>query len=291
MRLPRVGLIALSVSFFPVVSWAGGTAVIEFGSGNDSMQSQIEFDGNILRMGLPGEAESYMLVRDERFFSVTHQGGQPIVMDMGQMLSQLGGMMGDMMGEQPTDVTGEINTLVSLESLGRNETIAGIDGEVYSVTYTDGEGASRTTEIVLGQDDRLNELTRAMQSWGQTMARILDTPSNDETMDELLEEGDGILRFGDDYRLVSVDGNTPAASRFELPAEPQQIPGFGGMSFGQGDATGQSSVSNPVEAQAERQAERQQQRVEGRAQNEIDSAADRAVDRAVDSVFSGIFGR
>jgi hypothetical protein len=67
-----------------------------------------------------------------------------------------------------------------------------------------------------------------MATWARMTAAYLSVDVDDYqgTMDTLLQHGDGILRMGSAYRLVSIDGSAPASSRFTLPAAPQQMPSW-----------------------------------------------------------------
>ena len=291
-------LSVLALTFTPLFAWAGGVAVIESGVDPSYGRSTIEFRDDQIRMELEGAGvDGYMLMRDGSLYTVTTQGGQPFVMDLGVMINMLGGFM----EEQPT-LEAPISNLVTVESTGRTEQVAGISGQVYNVTYIDEGGRQITEEVVIGNHPALRTLSRTLESWSRTMAEQMnsDVVDYEDTMGQLLTRGDGILRLGSHYRLVSIDGNAPPASRFELPAAPQQMPDLGALMSGalnnnqnQPEAQSQAQQEAPAEAQGSnpigdffnRRSQRQQDRVESRTEQEVDQATDRAVDRAIDNIF------
>lgn len=296
MKIRYSVLSVLALALAPLFAWAGGVAVIESGIDPGHGRSTIEFSGDQIRMELTGaELDGYLLMRDGSVYTVTTQGGQPFVMDLSAMMNMLGGFM-----EDQTSLEAPISDLVTVESTGRTEQVAGISGQVYNVTYIDDDGRQVTEEVVIGNHPALRALTRSLESWSRTMAERLNTEvaDYDETMGQLLTYGDGILRLGSHYRLVSIDGNAPPASRFELPAAPQQMPDLGALMSGalsnnEGESASQSQQQTPAEAQGSnpigdffnRRSQRQQDRVESRTEQEVDQATDRAVDRAIDNIF------
>ena len=85
-----------------------------------------------------------------------------------------------------------------MRDIGRNETVAGVPGQVYDLTYANEQGTRQTEEIVLGRDATLRELTETLATWGRMMAAYLsvDLSEYQGAMDDLLQYGDGILRLG-----------------------------------------------------------------------------------------------
>lgn len=299
----KISLIAAALTVMPALAWAGGKVVIEVGSGEERMQSAMEFEGDMLRMDLELESvdgDVYLLMRDSTMYSVTNQGGQPMVID----LSSLGQMFGGLTEQvQMVDGNNNMQTLITLDDTGRNERIAGINGDVYTVTYTDSDGEQMTDEVVIGRHPVLREMTSVMTSLSSSFGQDVQTADSEEAMQSLLSKGDGILRFGSNYRVLSVDETSPSLARFELPAEPQQIPSLGDMMAAGAAAMGNSNASssagtdgaateraNPLGDLFNRQADRQQNRVESRTERAVDNATDNAVDNVVNRVFDSIFG-
>jgi hypothetical protein len=287
---PGRSLIAVALATLPVFAWAGGKAVIEAGSGSDRTQSSIEFDGARMRMDVQGQAEAYMIMRDGKIYSVSSQDGQPLVIDMAGMGKMLGGMAQQSIASADQNV----NEFVSLTDAGRNETVAGINGRVHVLTYVDDNGQRRSEEIVLAKDQRLREMSESLDLMSKTMAQIfgVKVPDGSYRMNqEIMGKGNGVLRFGNEYRLVSISSNTPSAARFELPAQPQQMPDLGSLMSGANASGSANAGANPLGGLFGQKAERQQQRVEQRADQEVDQATDGAVDKALDKAFEKLFGR
>lgn len=296
----RISLLAATLVLTPAFAWAGGKVVIEAGSGQERMQSAMEFEGDMLRMDMQledVEGEIYLLMREGTLYSVTNQGGEPMVVDLNSLGRMFGGLTEQV---QQVDGNNNMEELVTLDDTGRTEDIAGITGDVYIATYTDASGQRMTDEVVIGSHPVLQEMTGVMMTLGSSLDQDGAAEDN-EAMQELLGKGDGILRFGSNYRLLSIEETSPSMARFELPAEPQQIPSLGDMmagAAGEGGSSGNDSAgqeagdnaANPLGQLFNRQTGRQQNRVESRTEREVDNAADRAVDNVVNKAFRGIFG-
>lgn len=292
----------------PVLAWAaGGSAVMESGSGEDRTQVSIEYDGKgKLRMGAQGQGQGqgqgYSVLRDGKFYVVVPQeGGAPMVLDAGAAMQMMGGMV-QQMAQTPDVGPANMSGFVSLVDTGRGETVAGVKGSVHVLTYDDENGKRQTEEVVLSSDARARELTTAMTQMGLQMAQAMgQNAAVDADAIRLVEKaygGKGVLRYGAEFRIVSF-GDAPAGNRFELPAAPTQLPnlqGLGGLLGGQAGADGQTGGqtggqgSMSIEQILGGKAQRQQDRVEGRADQEVDEATDKAVDKVLDKAFEKLFG-
>lgn len=283
-------LIALLLA--PLQALAGGKAVIEMGDGGERARMQVEYDdAGALRMGVEQTPHSYTLLRDGSLYSVTAQPGQPPrVIDMAAMI-RLAGSMAATAGHDPFSAAGEVASITRLEHTGRSESVAGIRGEVHRLTYTDDQGREHTEELVLSDDPRVREMQQAMQAMGMVMARALDQADLAEgnlLQHRLDDAGQGLLRYGDQYRLVEVSSQAPPAARFELPAEPMAMNGLD-MFAGLG-GSGNDAATRDEPGLVEEKVDRQQRRVENRTEREVDRATDRAVDKAVDRAIDGLKG-
>ena len=225
----RPFLAGITLSVVSTWAWAGGSAVIEAGMGTNAVRTAIEFGDGNMRMGtaMPG-MEGYMVMTETGIYMVTGMGGRPTVLDLGALMSMMGGMAGDMLQAQGVGLNNGIGQVIELADTGREEVVAGIIGRVYNLTFTNDRGNPQTQEIVLGRDPALRELSNTMATWARMMAAYVsvDVGGYQDTMDTLLAHGDGILRMGSAYRLVSLDGSAPPAARFTLPAAPQQLPAW-----------------------------------------------------------------
>ncbi|MFV8816685.1 hypothetical protein [Haliea sp. E17] len=280
----------------PFAANAGGSAIIDSGRGGTE-QMRLEYDESLVRMGMPGQADNYMILRDGQMYSVISQDGKPMVIAMNSMMRKIGGMAGqqNMLGDD------DLHKFVSLAPTGSSEQVAGISGKVYRLTYIDNGGKQRTETLVLSRDKRAREMTRAFMQMSTTMMEAMQTPQPEgrEKFESVMDD-QGMLRYGDSFQVVSFGDGTPSAARFELPAKPTELPDFG-INFGGGNvaSSGSSGSQAPADSGAEGEeksgflgkifgdkAERQQDRQENRADNAIDSATDKAVDKALDKVFS-----
>ncbi len=114
---------------------------------------------------------------------------------------------------------------VELEATGRTEEVAGIEGEVYKARSSSG-GETSVTEVVLTDDPRVHELTRALMSLPGRLGDLgaqggswqADLPADAEG--DLRDKG--ILRSGD-IRLESVSEKAIPDSEFELPPDAQPM--------------------------------------------------------------------
>lgn len=288
--------LALSASLMlPLLAQAGGTAVVESGTGPDAVRSTLEFDGSKLRVTstLPKGAEqvdAYMIFRDGKPYSVINNEGSPMVMEMSAMMK----MMGNMAQQQSGGVNAFDNITVyhGLTDTGRAETVGGVRGKVYRLDYETQNGQRQNTEVVLASNGVLREFTTAMMAFGTAMTEasgIGDVEGSKQLEAELARKNLGVLRAGDDFRIVSLSDKTPAQSRFVLPAAPMQMPampgGFALPGMG-GSAEGGVDVGNAIGQKIERQKER----IEARSEGEADAATDRAVDKVLDRAFGKIFG-
>lgn len=225
----RALVIGLALTVVSSTAWSAGTAVLEAGTGANRVSTTIEFSDGNMRMRAPMRGfDGYMVMTNTGIYMVTARAGRPMVLDMGAMMSMLGGMAGEMMQSQGVNLGNGIGQVLEMNDLGRDEWVAGIPGRVYDITYADERGTSQTEEIVLGNDATLRELTETMATWSRMMAAYLSVDLGDYqgAIDQLMQYGDGILRLGAGYRLVSIDHSVPDPSRFRLPAAPQQLPGW-----------------------------------------------------------------
>lgn len=222
-------ILAMFAMFFSAAVWAGGTAVI--GSGNAGEQATLEYDGGKIRLSAEHQGrDGYLVVDGNNAYAVSLENGQPTVLDlaaMGKMIGVLGGAA----GQSPLQLEHGMGEVQAVNPLGRAEVVAGITGQLYELVYLDEEGARQTGEAVLSTDPRALELTRALLQLSRVMAAVFDQPADplDALGRSLLDEGLGLLRIGNEMRLLSLDAQTPAAGRFALPAEPGSMPDLGAL--------------------------------------------------------------
>jgi len=276
----------------PALVLAAGSATVQVDADGERQSMLIEFAGpQQVRMSSMSHEDGYMLFRDGHLYAVAEQDGKPLVMDMGGMLS----MFGKMGQVQPKSGADDVHELISLKRTGGSETVAGVRGSVYLMSYLDGDGQTQTRELVLSSDARAREYTEAMFAVSTAMASAagkVDTLSGAEAVNARLRQDRlGVLRAGDEFRIASF-GGAPSSSRLALPAAPQQLPDMSGLQMG-GSAEASSSGTGGFDLGAilGGKAKRQQDRVEQRSDQEVDEATDSTVDKALDKAFDTLFGR
>lgn len=295
----RLGVFSILLAMSGAAS-AGGSATLETSSEGNSSQTTVEYDGKgSLRMdGAGGQQNGYLLIRDNKAYSVITENGTPMVIDLASTMKMLGALAKNNSAQGAT-AGNEVVRFVSLDKTGASETVAGISGNVYKLTFVDDEGQQQTEELVLSKDSRARELTSALTAMGKQMARAAGVPEPEgaaKMYAEIDGSNQGVLRYGSDFRVAAFSG-APSASRFELPAQPQQMPNLadlmsGGASAGaEADAgAGASSGSNPLGNLFGQKAQRQADRVEDKTDQKVDETTDRAVDKVLDKALGKLFG-
>ncbi len=204
-------LMGLLASTPPV--WAAGQAVLQSNVNGKIEQAQLAWlSDQQLRMDI-SRPPAEILLQHGALYAITQIGGMPIVAnvaDVDQMARALG---------QSEGFSGQIDkhlakSVSAFEATGRNETVAGMVGAVYRITWQDNQGQSHTDAAVLTKNATVVELSRALQNLSLAAHKGWDARSA-----ELLQKGFGILRYGKDYQLRSVSAQAPSASTLAIPAQ------------------------------------------------------------------------
>jgi len=255
---------------------ASGSATI---SSTDGETVRMEYAGDKLSMDV-GDGQGRMVMRDGKMFMIT----DGMVIDAGSMM----GMIGQ---QAPSVGPDDFDQFKSLTATGASETVAGVRGDVHILEYVDGDGRAQRKELVLSSDAKAVALSGAMMNMANTMAKLINSPMGEHNAKfEAALKGQGVLRADNDFTVVSF-GGAPAASRFELPSEPQSMPNLQGMMGGgvaNADAEEGGGFMSGLFGQ---KAQRQQDRVEQRTDEEVDEATDSMVDKAMDKAFGKLFGK
>lgn len=213
LRSSFVLCLAAAMALTAIPAFAGGWARIA----SEGEDMTMEYDGAKLRMSVSGQGEqAYMLIRDGRIYSVAGE----LVIDASSMMRNFSGQT----QRAPAEAMARFH---ALEPTGRKETVAGISGEVHVLDFTDHEGRRQQKEAVLSKDARVVELQRAFLHMTRTMAEAAGTDTSGAADFERALGKRGILRMGNDMRVAEISAETPAATRFELPAEPRRFDDFG----------------------------------------------------------------
>ncbi|WP_144389489.1 hypothetical protein [Pigmentiphaga sp. NML080357] len=224
---------AAALFCLPLVAHAAGTAKL---AGLDDrgrpFSASVEYAGDNLRAASPQSPNGYLLARGEKIYAVTRVNGQQVVMEAADLMRMAGSLM-----PSPTAALEQVSAIVSLQPTSRRETVAGLGGTVYVLTYEDGQRRRRTEELVLTSEPAASELTAAALKLGRSLAALAGTllPAGaDDLARRLQNDRLGLLRFGDRFRVEALDDRAPQASRFELPGGSFQIPDLRGLVPGLG---------------------------------------------------------
>lgn len=263
-----------------------GSALIESGEGGDRQRAELEYRDGKLRVQAQGEPGGTMILRDGRIYTIA----EGMVIDLAGMAGMMGQSGMNAISTGPDDLV----RYLGLDNTGRSETIAGVSGKVHLLRFVDRSGQSQSEELVLSADPRARELGEALQLMSNGFREIFgrsEAPGEAQLQASL--QGQGVLRYGKEFRVVSFGSTQPSPSRFELPSAPQQLPSlgaFGNTEAAEAEAAPASGGGGLLGRVLGGKAQRQQERIEGRAEQETDAATDRAVDSVLDKAFGKIFG-
>lgn len=195
----------------PLAVMAAGTATLE--SDGEAMQVMWQ-DAETARFGQVND-DDYMLMQSGKVYLVTHEGGQPQVLDIGDMAQMFMAFLDE-------DTLAELmpDELESIKATGQKETIAGIKGDVYQIVYTTRDGNKEEREAVLTGDKTVTELTDVAL---KTFRTLTGTPELGKFVESLPKNRRGILRLDDSHTLASISSDKPKDSLFELPDQPQGL--------------------------------------------------------------------
>ncbi|GAB5412993.1 MAG: hypothetical protein Cons2KO_05960 [Congregibacter sp.] len=286
--LPILGL-CIGIIAAPVMA---GTAVMQSA---DGASSTFEYSEKALRVE-SADPSSYALVRDGTIYTVTQQDGQVIVVDAGAMMKQFGNAAAAA-ASAPSDLSAEV---VSLEKTSRTETVAGIQGQVYEIRFIDEDGQEQTEEIVLSKNRLALEFRDALFLMVDVAASFAGGGASKVENDmrkSIAALDSGMLRYGNELVLLSISGDPVDETRFELPAEPMDMSGLGGMigAMGAGASTGSdqeggkpgffSGVVNAMGGSVGVQTGK------GNVSVGVDESTAQKVDNAVGKVWGKMFGK
>lgn len=211
--------------------------------------------------------DHYMLLKDNKVYAVSKSDGQWQYMDMDRMAG-----MGSMFGQSATaDVE---NMDVRYTKTSRREKIAGYTGTVYEAEVTDKGKLVRRDEVVMSTH---SDIKRANQGWMALAERMSQSMGQESAQalkavcDDAVAKGyGGVLRYGDEMRLVSLKKASLDASSYDLPS--------GSHAVNMGQPAQQGNTVN--------------QDAEDIGQAAHDEAKDAAIDevrQGVRDVFNGLF--
>lgn len=240
-----------------------------------------EYEGDQLRIDV-NKDRNYMLVLGEQIYAVSNENGEIMVIDLKQTLSMFGNM-----AQSAVPDMAAVN-VESLEATGRSETVAGIQGEVYELRYTDQEGKRQKSDMVLSSDRRAMGFRDAVHRMASTLSSMLAQQGTHDRLQEQLAGMDlGVLRYGEDMRVTSITETQVADARFVLPAEPTDLSGLGGL-FGAG-ASGGGEGGFMSGILGRNNAEKAAESAEGESDAEEDNPIENA-GKEIGKAFGKLFG-
>lgn len=233
LTLPATRLwpLAAMLLLLPCIALAGGKATMKTTSqpiqvgaqpvgGGESTMTLVWRDAKTMRMDFGDDAA--LIIRDGKTYSISQSDGQIQVMDMAAMMKMMQAVSGQ--GTQGKNPLGSID---SVKATGATETVAGIKGRVYHMTWTNPDGKQQSGDAVLTNDPLVVEMTVA---WLGSMSGMVDADTANAFLDGLPSKDRGLLRMGNQIQVESVSRSDPPASTFELPAKPMDLQSLmGGM--------------------------------------------------------------
>jgi hypothetical protein len=224
MRTLIVGIIALLFS----ANLAWGVIVASWILCDGAVTKLSIHDDQHVRIDT-NEKDTYMLLTNQKVYMVRKEKGQWSAFDMDQM----SGIMQRF--AKGTQSSGAQSDQQKFTDTGRYETIAGYKGKVYEVEEKDSAGKTQKEEIVLSRDPDIIKIhqgwivfaARMAQMLGQDSARRLDQSLKSAKM----EKRGGMLRYGKDMTLQSVEKPSLTMAYYQLPAgvSMMEMPAMGKM--------------------------------------------------------------
>lgn len=172
------------------------------------------------RLDTPNET-AHVLAIDGKAWGVAKVAGHPVTMDLDQLAALLG--QHNALARLGPDAVVP-SQITSLEATGQRETVAGVDGERYRVSWVDSAGKARFDEAILTDDPLVREMQDALLG-GMTRAIASGTgvSGHEGAEQELNRRGLAVLRFGDDFRLESISDTPQPDARFAMPSKPLDL--------------------------------------------------------------------
>lgn len=194
-------------------SAAGTARVSTMSSSGKRVVANLDFTsaGNLRASGVLA-GRSTLVLRDGRAYALVGGGEQPIV---NVTQAEASGIT------VPNTGDAEIVNLISLKSTGRQETRAGLNGDIYDVTFFDRSGKRRIEQIVVSSDPRARELTDLWKSVNDTLLAGA-IPEAGDLQKQLQANGLGLLRFSHRYQVDRLDYavNLPPVQAYAPTAAP-----------------------------------------------------------------------
>ena len=215
------------------VASIGARADIAVISTSDGHQMTYEYKGENLRINTGDDNNNYLLMVNDTLYSVARSDGEYMVIDVSQAMSMFGSTL-----RQATPGAADAR-VESFEATGRKQTVAGIEGEVYRVVYIDDDGKRQQSEMGLSGDTGALRFRDAIYAMARSITKSISEEIDPKELQyQLLDKDMGVLSYGEDMTISSIEATEVADARFVLPAEPMDMSGLGGMFGGGGNGSG-----------------------------------------------------
>ena len=211
-----LGLAISALLLSPSIGLAAGHATVAMGAKRQVMKIEWS-DANNARFSMPEtDSGTYTLLHHGKLYVIA--GGRVMPMSMMTMFSK---------HSQSTGVNDPVGR-PTLQGPQGTETIAGITGQRYTVHWRDASGrtpradqAIEGKQVVLTSDRRVRELSQVWDSYAAKLGHNFagSNPAKNTVVMAKLFGGRGLLRMGQDFRLVSINDQAPGPSELALPAK------------------------------------------------------------------------
>ena len=222
MRIVRPLVLATFFGALLPASGAFADGSARFSTGDPSVPT-LTFswqDAQRSRLDSPNQP-AHVLAIDGKAWGVAAVAGQSVSMDLESLAKLLGQDSGLTRLGPNTVVPAQ---LTALERTGQTETVAGIQGEVYRVSWQDSNGRPHIDEAVFTGDAVVQEMQAALvDGMSRAIARGTGVTGHEQAHQELQRRGLAVLRFGDDFRLESIERVEQPDDRFALPRKPVDL--------------------------------------------------------------------
>lgn len=204
-------LIICMLLFFPCSVLAGDIVATWVHKDGSTMKLSTR-DSDHIRMDV--QPDSYTLVSGSKVYMISKSEGQWTATDMDEM----SGMM-KMFGQQGSGQTNKFKT--TYKYTGRKEKIAGYKGKVYLVEVDNGAGSTQKDEVVFSTHSDIKKVNKAWMIIASKMSKMMGQGMA-QAMEQSTKEAEkagygGLLRYGDDIKLQSLEKKSLSPSWYKLP--------------------------------------------------------------------------
>ncbi|MDX9873293.1 MAG: DUF4412 domain-containing protein [Spongiibacteraceae bacterium] len=187
----------------------------------DGKQLQLIYlDPQRIRMTMGEEAQ--LVLRDGTTWMLSKQAGQWMAMD----LKSMGGLMQAV--RRPAAIEDQKADEVSMRSLGRTETVAGYEGEVWEI-----RSGEERYEVVLSDHPDVRELTEGWRYMAEKLASSFGVEAAQQLQEALAAmpaRQTGLLRQGNNMILIGIETDVTASDADMPPGTTtMQMPSIPGL--------------------------------------------------------------